>query len=151
MSDVLSRPVPVRARRLAALALAVLSALALAVPAAPASARPVERPYALTAGQERTVLRLIDDVCGDTWCEGDHAFRFRRFACDPRRARCTLHLQLASLTEEPLRWHARSLHITGFPRYCDMVRTAANGARSLRTPFYEAVGDAVRAAEATVP
>lgn len=134
--------------RSVALVLAVLSSVAVLTSSA--EARPVERPYSLTVAQERVVLRLIDNIWGDTWCEGDHAFRFRRFACDHRRARCTLHLQLALLTEEPQRWHARSQHVCGFPRYRDRVRTAPNGERSLRQPFYEAVGEAVRAAEATV-
>src|SRR5688572_13519096 len=35
----------------------------------------------LSADQERTVVQLIDNICGDTWCEGDHNFRFDRLEC----------------------------------------------------------------------
>lgn len=124
-------------------------AAVIATPAA--AAPPAGRPYALTATQERIVVKLIDDVCGDTWCEGDHAFRFRRFSCDRRRAACTLRLQISSWSEEPRRWRTRSPRISGFPRYGDMVVCEPNGARSLQPAFYEAVGAAVRATEATVP
>jgi hypothetical protein len=128
-----------------------LAGLALAtVPAGSAAARPPVKPYTLTATQERTVLRLVDDVCGDTWCEGDHAFRFHRFSCDPRRERCALAISIAPYDEQPRRWRSRSLRITGFPRYADMVRTGPDGHRALQDPFYEAVGTAVRAAEASV-
>jgi hypothetical protein len=75
----------------------VTAAAALSVGAVlvgPAAAvEPAPRPPALTSAQERTVLRLIDDICADTWCEGDHALRFTRFSCSPRRASCTLRLQ----------------------------------------------------------
>jgi hypothetical protein len=119
----------------------------LAVPAAAAPAG-VHRP-ALTAAQERVVLGLIDDICGDTWCEGDHAIRFRSFTCSPRRG-CVLRARLASWSPEPLRWHDRSARVLGFPRFRDMVATAPNGERSLRPAFYEAVGRAVNAMTASV-
>ncbi len=142
-----------RSRRLsrALVPLALTGLAVVGTPVGTATAGAAERPYALTSAQERTVLRLVDDVCGDTWCEGDHAFRFQRFSCDPRRERCTLRVQIASYDEQPRRWRTRSLRLTGFPRYRDMVRTGPTGERSLQDPFYEAVGAAVRAAEATVP
>ena len=129
--------------------LAVLALLPLL--AAPAAAGPPSATRTgVTAAQERVVLRLVDDICGDTWCEGDHAFRFRSFACHPRRG-CLLRVQLASWSSEPLRWHSRSARITGFRRFTDMVVTAPDGSRSLQPAFYEAVGDAVRTMTASVP
>ena len=133
------------AHLLARLLLVVLPVLAL-LPA-PAAASPR---YAVTAAQERVVLRLVDDICGDTWCEGDHAFRFRSFSCHPRRG-CVLRVELASWSQEPLRWRARSARVLGFPRFGDMVVTAPDGERSLRPAFYEAVGRAVRTMTASVP
>jgi hypothetical protein len=136
-------------RRCALLALAVLCLVTGL--AGPAAAGPSDvRRYAVTAAQERVVLRLVDDICGDTWCEGDHAFRFQRFDCHPRRG-CVLRVQLASWSHEPLRWSNRSARIVGFRRFADMVRTAPDGSRSLQPAFYEAVGDAVRTMTATVP
>ena len=139
---------PVR-RRGAALALAVLSLLGVLATPVAASPPGVQR-YAVTAAQERVVLRLVDDICGDTWCEGDHAFRFRSFSCHPRRG-CLLRVRLASWSHEPLRWHDRSARIVGFPRFRHMVVTAPGGERSLRPAFYEAVGRAVRAMADSVP
>jgi hypothetical protein len=130
----------------------LLAALVLLVPlAAPASASsPGPLRYALTGAQERIVLRLVDDVCGDTWCEGDHAMRFRSFTCSPRRG-CVLRMRLASWSQEPLRWHSRSARVLGFPRFADMVVTASGGERSLRPAFFEAVGRAVRTMADSVP
>ena len=147
---VLARPPLGAARRRAGALLltAVSSAVLLAEPAA---AAPTDvRRYGLTAAQERVVLRLVDDVCGDTWCEGDHAFRFRRFSCHPRRG-CVLRVELASWSQEPRRWHTRSARVLGFPRYADMVVTAPGGEQSLQPAFFEAVGRAVRAMTASVP
>ena len=139
------------------LARAVLAALpALVVAAAPATATPptaagaAAARTAITAAQERVVLRLVDDLCGDTWCEGEHAFRFRSFTCHPRRG-CVLRVRLAPWSSEPLRWHDRSARILGFSRYRDMVATAPGGHRSLQPAFTEAVGRAIGTMTAGVP
>ena len=116
--------------------------------AAPAAADP--RPYRLTSWQERDVLRLIDDLCGDIWCEGDHAFRFQRFSCHTKRGGCALVVRIAPWSEEPLRWQWRAHPVRGGLRYADMVITGPDGQRSLRPAFLEAVGDAVRAMQASV-
>lgn len=150
MSDTSScRPVPARTalRRFVALLLAALASVVVAAPPAAADARP----HRLTSAQERVVLRLIDNACGDTWCEGDSAFRFRRFSCHSYRGGCVLVAQIASWSQEPLRWRWRGHRIRGFARYSDMVTPGPAGVRALRPAFLEAVGDAVRAMEATVP
>ena len=36
----------------------------------------------LSAEQQTIVLKAIDDDCGDTWCEGDFNYRFKRLSCD---------------------------------------------------------------------
>lgn len=143
-------PAPRSLRRLsAALVLTVLSVVG--VVASPAAAAPSDvRRYAVTSAQERVVLKLVDDLCGDTWCEGDHAFRFRSFSCHPRRG-CVLRVQLASWSDESLRWRSRSARVLGFPRFRDMVVPAADGQRSLRPAFAEAVGRAVRTMTDSVP
>ena len=127
--------------------LVVLPLLAVPGLAAPPGA---SRTAVITAAQERVVLRLVDDICGDTWCEGDHAFRFRSFTCHPRRG-CLLRVRLASWSHEPLQWHSRSARVVGFRRFADMVVTAPDGSRSLEPAFYEAVGRAVRTMTASVP
>ena len=43
---------------------------------------------ALSSAQSKSALKLIDDICGDTWCSGDYNFGFRRLTCaeQPHRA-----------------------------------------------------------------
>ena len=147
-----SEPEPVRPTRRPGRRLIVLVLLLLAwvgVLAAPAAAE--VQPHRLTQAQERIVLRLIDDICGDTWCEGDHAFRFRRFSCSPERGGCRLVVQIASTAQEPLRWRLRAQAVCGFPHYADMVSSGPHGVHTLQPAFYDAVSAAVQAMTATAP
>jgi hypothetical protein len=147
VSDTPAVPTSAALRRLVAL---LLLALTTAVVLAPPAAADV-RPARLTSAEERVVLRMVDDVCADTWCAGDHALRFQRFSCSPRRTGCALVVQVAPRSQEPPRWQRRSQPVRGFPRFVDMVSTSADGRQALRPAFFEAVGEAVRAVLATVP
>lgn len=125
------------------------------VRAAPISGAPVtaaapRAPYDLTLRQEAVVLDLIDDICGDTWCEGDFAFDFRRFSCSRETRSCTLRLRIASWAQEPLEWKWRSREIAGFSHYWQMVDTAPNGYVSLDWDFYVAVSDVISEIEESV-
>lgn len=140
-------PSPLTSARRAVVLLLALSCLGVLT--GPVSAD--VRPYRLTHAESRVVLHLVDNICGDTWCEGDHAFRFRSFACHPKRGACVLRVQIASWSEQPMRWRWRAQRVRGFARYSDMVTTGPGGERSLRPAFYAAVGEAVRRIQATVP
>jgi hypothetical protein len=133
-------------RRLLAVVLLLLSSVSLLAPPAAADVRP----HRITTAQERVVLRLIDDICGDTWCEGDHALRFTRFSCHSKRASCLLAVRIASRSQEPLQWRRRSYPVRGSVRYTDMVSTGPDGTRSLQPAFLEAVGHAVRVMQSSV-
>ena len=130
--------------------LAALSLSLVGLGVAPASAE-ARAPYDLAPRQEAVVLDLIDDICGDTWCEGDFAFAFRRFSCSPERQSCTLRLRIASRATEPLEWRWRSREITGFPRFRQMVQTSETGYQSLDWDFYLAVSEAIRSIEQSLP
>lgn len=149
---------PVRARLLrpSALVLALLALLAVlaGLLAGPAAADPGRRPPpGLTRVQEQTVLRLVDDICGDTWCEGDHLFDFRSFTCDPAARSCLLRLRIAPLVDPgvPPQWHRRAGRVHGFARFRDLVVTAPGGQQSLTPEFFTAVSALVTRLEATVP
>lgn len=137
-------------RRLAALALLAVSfAVLLAGPALAQSSQPDTR--GLTGRQEATVLRLIDQICGDTWCEGDFRYDFRTFSCDAAHRTCRLTLRLAPYTDEAPHWYRRAGTVHGFVRFSQMVRTAANGGQSLVPEFYDAVNTLINQIETTVP
>ena len=138
-----------RTRTRTAVTLAALSLSLVGIGAAPATAQ-ARAPYDLTPRQEAVVLDLIDDICGDTWCEGDFAFDFRRFECSPEKRSCVLRLRIASWANDPLEWQWRSRQITGFPRFWQMVDTSDSGYLSLDWDFYTAVSDAISSIEESV-
>ena len=137
------------ARRLVALAVLLLSFVVLLL--SPTAARASSASPVLTGNEQRAVLDLIDDACGDTWCEGDFRFDFRRFTCDRSARTCTLRLRLAPYTDEAPHWYWRSGTLTGFLRFPQMVHTSATGVRSLDPDFYAAVNVLINRLEGTVP
>jgi hypothetical protein len=98
-------------------------------------------PNALTRAQSATVLKLIDDICGDTWCEGDYNFDFRALTCDSRRMTCTLRFQMFpwDTVASGSSAYSRSCETTGFSGFDSLVATAPNGYQSLVPSFYDAL------------
>lgn len=134
-------------RRLFALLILGLSCAALLV--SPASAD--DATGQLSARQERIVVGLIDDVCGDTWCEGDFAFDFRRFSCDAIERSCELTLRIARADSDPLVWRWRTREVHGFQRFDQLVVTSPSRQRSLTPAFYTAINELIQDVEASVP
>jgi len=125
---------------------AVLGVALVAPLAGPASAAPPP----LSDRQERVVLDLIDDACGDSWCEGDFAFDFRKFSCKDG-GDCRLRLRIAPYDDEPLHWYRRTGLVQGFTTFDQMVVTSPSGYQSLDWDFYLAVSDVIDTVEASVP
>ena len=140
---------PSPAARLAALLLLVLACGVFLTPTAARASS--SSPPVLTGREQRIVLDRIDDICGDSWCEGDHRFDFRSFTCAPARQTCTLRLRLAPYNDGPVHWYWRSGQVTGFTRFPQMVATSPTGATSLTPAFYAAIDELVGRVEATVP
>lgn len=44
----------------------------------------------LTSSQESNVLEAIDNICGDTWCEGDFDYSFDKINCSVEDKSCEL-------------------------------------------------------------
>jgi hypothetical protein len=108
---------------------------------------------ALTPAQEKTALKLIDDICGDTWCEGDDDFRFDALSCCAASQSCTLSLEIVPRegVPSPRRDHhlsCRTRHFTGF---ASLVDTAPNGYQSLDQDYYFALTDCISTLEAELP
>jgi hypothetical protein len=100
---------------------------------------------ALTAAEAKTTLRLIDDICGDTWCDGDYDFGFRRLTCNQVAKTCTLTLQVFPIegvvSKEKSYW--RSCKTSGFEGFTSLVATAPNGYQSLQGDYYDALTECV--------
>jgi hypothetical protein len=96
---------------------------------------------ALTPEEAKTTLKLIDDICGDTWCSGDYNFGFRRLTCAKAAHTCTLTMQVFPREGVPSRapsyW--RSCKTSGFTGFASLVNTAPNGFQSLQSDYYDAL------------
>lgn len=54
----------------------------------------------LSVGERKLILKEIDSICGDTWCEGDLEFNFSEFYCDKESRSCKLELTSWIRSEE---------------------------------------------------
>ena len=46
------------------------------------------------------VILAIDDICGDSWCEGDYNFKFTKLACDKINKSCELSFHFIKTNEQ---------------------------------------------------
>ena len=92
----------------------------------------------LSAAQARAVLRELDRICGDTWCEGDFDFAFEKVTCHFDRSSCTVTMRISPRQDArpvPIYWRACKVGaVHAFP---DAIDTAPSGASSLHPAFYE--------------
>ena len=104
---------------------------------------------ALTPAQAKTALKLIDDICGDTWCSGDYDFRFHRLTCSAPSATCTLGLQILPREGVPATQpsYLRTCRTQGFTGFDSLVVTASNGYQSLDPDYYLALTDCIATLE----
>jgi hypothetical protein len=113
---------------------------------------------ALTKKQARTVLELVDNICGDTWCEGDHNFHFDQIQCKQacggaRVGTCQLTFRIfpydSDLETGPS--YLRTCKTTGFTGFSSLVDTAANGYQSLQWDYYDALSACIAGVEDNLP
>lgn len=48
----------------------------------------------ISSDLESEVLQQFDDICGDTWCEGEYDYRFEKFSCNFNIKTCTLNYHI---------------------------------------------------------
>jgi hypothetical protein len=112
---------------------------------------------ALTKQQASAVLSLVDNICGDTWCEGDHNFHFDRIECAPgcgkRPGTCRLAFRIfpydSDLKTGPT--YARTCKTSGFNGFASLVDTAPNGYQSLSWEYYDALSACIAELESQLP
>jgi len=91
----------------------------------------------LTAAQAREVLTALDNICGDTWCEGDFSWHFKRMTCNFGLKRCTVTMFIEDGYGEGKTWW-RSARISRVSSY----RSLMSGGE-LTDSFYDKVNVAV--------
>ncbi len=113
---------------------------------------------ALSSAQEKTALKLIDDICGDTWCEGDNNFAFLALTCRAGTGKpatngsCTLKLDIIPRVDEttPPRYR-RTCTTGGFSGFASLVTTSTNGYQALQPAFYDALSECINELEEELP
>ena len=110
----------------------------------------------LTKREEAVVLKAIDDICGDTWCEGDHNFRFDRLECVRGCAGDSGHCQLVfrvfsydtDLETGPT--YTRSCRTPGFTGFDSLVATFGDY-HALQPAYYDALTECIGRVERQLP
>ena len=107
---------------------------------------------ALSAAQAKTTLRLIDNICGDTWCDGDYDFGFRRLTCSKAAHTCTLTLQAFPEEGVTSSQHSywRACKTPGFTGFASLVSTAPNGYQSLNDDYYDLLSECISRVESNL-
>ena len=111
---------------------------------------------ALSKRQEATVLKLIDDICGDTWCEGDNNFSFDRLdcraGCAGKEGSCRLSFRIFSYDTdlETGPTYSRSCVTKGFTGFDSLVTTTGQY-QALNGAYYDALTQCIASEEATLP
>lgn len=102
----------------------------------------------LTRRQEAIVLKAIDDICGDTWCEGEHNFSFERLECTvgcsglPGSCRLTFRVFSYDTDLETGPTYTRSCQTPGFTGFNALVESFGEY-HSLQPAYYDALSECI--------
>jgi len=53
-----------------------------------------------TPKERKNILKVIDDICADSWCEGDYDFKFLDLNCMKKTHRCELTFHFIKFEDE---------------------------------------------------
>lgn len=110
----------------------------------------------LSPSQEATALKLIDDICGDTWCEGDHNFSFEQLECAKgcrgQAGSCRLTFRVFSHDTdiETGPTYTRSCRTEGFTGFGSLVESHGEY-QSLVPAYYDALTQCISQVEEDLP
>lgn len=102
----------------------------------------------LTSHQESDVLTAIDNICGDTWCEGDFDYSFNAISCDFKTATCKFEFDYIwyEFDEE----YEEILETITIPHTCELTGVESlsymledSNYLDLKWEFYHTVGDCI--------
>lgn len=102
----------------------------------------------LSPKERNEVLRSIDDVCGDTWCEGDYNFKFINFSCDKIAKSCDLSFHFIKSDEQSVETYS-PVQVCHFQNITNFKQIKDNNF-SLNESFYEELTDCITTHEYSV-
>lgn len=92
-------------------------------------------------------VEMLNDVCPDTWCEGEFDYKFQELACEGES--CTLRFEAQHFESEE-RYAPHELTIEGFDRVLECSAWSGSGAsrrctgRGMSSSFNESLNRAIR-------
>ncbi len=93
----------------------------------------------LSRRSEKRVLFAIDQICGDTWCEGDFNFRFERIRCNFTLGSCALEFRTAPWKtgmDQEYRWgETKVCAIRNVGSLSDLISTERANAELKQDPY----------------
>jgi hypothetical protein len=106
----------------------------------------------LSAAQKTAVLEQLNNICGDTWCDGDWSWSFKKVVCTLELGSCTWTALVTPSVPvaKPVPAYWRSCKVTGVHAFADLV-TTLNGFQTLNQNYYDASTDCVFKIEAKLP
>lgn len=107
----------------------------------------------LSSARSSLVLTLLDDACGDAWCEGDLEWTFKKLVCHFDVGTCTVTVLVTRPASNgvPPASFWRACKMTGLRRFPQLVDTAANGYQSLTDALFTKFDACASKIEASVP
>jgi hypothetical protein len=107
----------------------------------------------LSADQAQLVLNILDDHCGDSWCEGEYDIHFKKIVCHfDERQSCTLTMTFEGYSGSgpgPFYW--RSCKMPGLSDFEALVQTFDNGFQDATDGLITDVNDCVDRIEGNFP
>ena len=95
----------------------------------------------LTSAQQKLVLNLLNDHCGDSWCEGEYDLDFQKITCSFSAKTCTFTVKITdpgtqdSTADDKI--YFRACKMTKLDKFDSLVETSGNGFQDLTDGFYD--------------
>ena len=94
------------------------------------------------------IIRAIDDICADTWCEGDYDFKFLEFKCRRSKRHCDLTFQFIQ-SEDELKKTYSSVQTCGFDNIKELNQIL-DEQKNLNEEFYETLSNCIMEKERSI-
>ena len=98
--------------------------------------------------ERKEILRSIDNVCGDTWCEGDYNFKFKNFSCNKLTKSCYVSFHFIKSDEQSLETYS-PIQICHFNNITS-IKQVQESKMELNEHFYEELTSCIENLESKV-